>query len=86
MPVLPYTNVIPWFAQHGVDLAGRHACDVAAAAGAEFHGRAHDALSDARSVALGIKTLVGRGAKNPFIGESTEDTAWHRQSRDQQQH
>jgi inhibitor of KinA sporulation pathway (predicted exonuclease) len=68
MPVLAYTNVIPWFAGHGVDLAGKHACDVAHAAGAEFAGRAHDALSDARSVAAGIAAVVARGAASPFAG------------------
>jgi inhibitor of KinA sporulation pathway (predicted exonuclease) len=68
LPRPRYRNVIPWFAHHGVDLDGRHACDVAAATGAIFEGRAHDALSDARSVALGIATVVGRGADNPFLG------------------
>ena len=69
MPVPPYGNIVPWFARHGVDLAGKHACDVAAAAGVPFDGRAHDALADARSVALGIKAVVGRGAPNPFLDE-----------------
>jgi inhibitor of KinA sporulation pathway (predicted exonuclease) len=66
MPALTYTNVIPWFAEHGVELQGKHACDVAHAAGAAFEGRAHDALSDARSVAFGLTTLVERGAANPL--------------------
>jgi inhibitor of KinA sporulation pathway (predicted exonuclease) len=66
MPLLPYANVIPWFAENGVDLAGKHACDVAAASGAVFEGRAHDALADAHSVATGIATLIARGASNPF--------------------
>lgn len=66
MPLLPYENVIPWFAAHGVDLAGKHACDVAEAAGADFAGRAHDALSDARSVAAGIAAVVARGGASPF--------------------
>jgi inhibitor of KinA sporulation pathway (predicted exonuclease) len=66
MPVLSYTNVIPWFAGHGVDLQGKHACDVARAAGAAFEGRAHDALSDARSVAAGLVEVIRRGAASPF--------------------
>jgi inhibitor of KinA sporulation pathway (predicted exonuclease) len=83
MPVLPYTNVIPWFGDNGVDLVGKHACDVALSAGATFAGRAHDALSDAHAVALGIVTVVRRGAPNPF---ETEGAAPHRQGRDQPQH
>src|SRR5262245_27104849 len=67
LPVPPYSNVIPWFGAHGIDLKGKHACDVAEAAGAEFSGRKHDALSDARGVAAGIKAVVARGALNPFI-------------------
>ncbi len=67
MPVPRYHNVIPWMAEQGVDLAGQHACDVARAAGAPFEGREHDALSDARSVATGMVTLIGRGAPNPFL-------------------
>jgi len=67
LPVPPYSNVIPWFAEHGIDLRGKHACDVAEASGAVFEGRKHDALSDARGVAAGIQAVVGRGAANPFI-------------------
>ena len=66
LPVPPYTNVIPWFAEHGIDLRGKHACDVAEASGAIFEGRKHDALADARGVAAGIQAVVGRGATNPF--------------------
>ena len=36
LPVPPYSNVIPWFAEHGIDLRGKHACDVAEASGAVF--------------------------------------------------
>jgi inhibitor of KinA sporulation pathway (predicted exonuclease) len=68
MPALPpYANIAPWLFDQGIDPRGRHACDVAQAAGAEFTGRRHDALDDARSVALGIKTLVARGASNPLL-------------------
>ena len=67
MPTLPpCTNVALWLAEHGIDPRGLHACDVAHAAGAAFTGRRHDALDDARSVALGIATLVARGAPSPF--------------------
>jgi inhibitor of KinA sporulation pathway (predicted exonuclease) len=63
----PYSNVIPWLLERGIDLRGKHACDVAEAAGATFEGRKHDALSDARGVAAGIRALVERGAPNPFL-------------------
>jgi inhibitor of KinA sporulation pathway (predicted exonuclease) len=67
LPISEYRNVIPWFAENGVDLSGKNACDVAEATGAVFIGRKHDALADAKGVALGISTLVGRGAPNPFL-------------------
>jgi inhibitor of KinA sporulation pathway (predicted exonuclease) len=82
MPKPPYINIIPWFAENDIDLTGKHACDVARAAGADFEGRDHDALSDARSVAVGIATLIGHGIPNIL----SEDAASHRQSRDQRQH
>ena len=66
----PYTNAIPWFASHGVDLKGKHACDVAEAAGAVFVGRKHDALADARGVAAGIRAVVDRGVPNPFLPQA----------------
>ena len=72
LPVPPYTNAVPWFAAHGIDLKGKHACDVAEAVGAVFSGRKHDALSDARSVAIGIQTLVARGVANPFLSSEPE--------------
>jgi inhibitor of KinA sporulation pathway (predicted exonuclease) len=65
--VPPYQNVIPWFLENGIDLSGKHACDVAEAAGAAFTGRHHDALADAHGVALGIAAVVGHGASNPFL-------------------
>jgi inhibitor of KinA sporulation pathway (predicted exonuclease) len=67
MPPLPEcTNIAPWLAEHGIDPRGLHACDIAQAAGVSYAGRRHDALDDARSVALGIATLVARGARSPF--------------------
>jgi inhibitor of KinA sporulation pathway (predicted exonuclease) len=62
-----FTNVVPWLAAQGIDPRGLHACDIAQAAGAQFTGRRHDALDDARSVAAGIAALVARGAPNPFL-------------------
>jgi inhibitor of KinA sporulation pathway (predicted exonuclease) len=62
-----YSNAIPWFAAHGIDLKGKHACDVDEAAGVVFTGRKHDALADARGVAAGLKAVVASGAANPFV-------------------
>ena len=66
LPMPQYTNAIPWLAEQGVELKGKHACDVAEAAGTAFVGRKHDALADARGVAAGIRAVVARGAANPF--------------------
>lgn len=67
-PPLPcYRNIVPWLVEQGIDPRGLHACDIAQSAGAAFEGRRHDALDDARSVALGIATLIARGAANPFL-------------------
>src|SRR5689334_2160886 len=66
-PALNYTNAILWFLEQGVDLRGKHACDVAGAVGAEFSGRQHNALDDARGVAAGIRALIAKGAPNPFV-------------------
>jgi inhibitor of KinA sporulation pathway (predicted exonuclease) len=67
-PALPaYVNAIPLLLDNGIDPRGFHACDVARLCGAAFEGRQHDALDDARSVALGIKTLVARGARNILL-------------------
>lgn len=71
-PPLAYSNAIPWFAAHGLDLRGKHACEVAEAAGAAFVGRKHDALADARGVAAGFLALIGKGAANPFLGKDCE--------------
>jgi len=62
-----YRNVIPWFAEQGINLAGKHACDVAEEVGVEFEGHKHDALADAHGVASGIVRCVERGAPNPFL-------------------
>ena len=67
-PLPPYTNVIPWLMAQGYDLRGLHACDVGPLVGAQMHGRLHNALDDARSVAAGIRTLVAKGAPNILNG------------------
>jgi inhibitor of KinA sporulation pathway (predicted exonuclease) len=66
-PIPQYLNVIPWLAENGIDMRGLHACDVARSCGAEFSGHDHDALDDARAVWIGVRTLIARGARNPFV-------------------
>lgn len=68
-PLPSYTNGNPWFKQNGIDLKGRHACDVAELAGVPFEGRKHDALADARGVAAGFVALIKRGAPNLFLAD-----------------
>jgi inhibitor of KinA sporulation pathway (predicted exonuclease) len=65
-PLPPALNFVPWLRIQGFSTARLHACDVAALAGAAFEGRRHDALDDARSVALGIAALMRRGAPSPL--------------------
>ncbi len=56
----------PWFRANGVDLRGLQSCDIGPALGVPFEGHKHNALADSRSVAAGMKVLVGRGAKSLF--------------------
>ena len=66
LAVPPYSNTIEWFLEQGVDLRGKHACDVPEAAGVPFVGRQHNALDDARGVAAAIAAMIAKGAPNPF--------------------
>jgi inhibitor of KinA sporulation pathway (predicted exonuclease) len=63
----PHRNIVPWLNENGVVTKGLHACDIARACGARFHGREHDALEDARSLATGARALIARGAHNMFL-------------------
>jgi inhibitor of KinA sporulation pathway (predicted exonuclease) len=65
----PYENSLPWFAAQGIDLKGKHACDVPEAVGLSFEGQKHDALADAKGVAAGLVHLIRGGAPNPFLAE-----------------
>jgi DNA polymerase III epsilon subunit-like protein len=65
-PLPPYANVVPWLGAQGIDTRGLHACDVGPKLGVPFEGHKHNALNDARSVAVGIRALIGRGAKLPL--------------------
>jgi len=66
LAIPPYSNAIEWFLQNGVDLRGKHACDVPEAAGVPFVGRQHNALDDARGVAAAMAAMIAKGAQNPF--------------------
>lgn len=67
-PLMPqYTNIIPWLRENDIEPHGHHACDVAALCGATYVAREHDALDDARSVALGVRTLIAKGSRNLFL-------------------
>lgn len=69
LAIPPYTNGNPWFKENGIDLKGKHACDVGEMAGVPFEGRKHTALADARGVAAGFVALIRKGAPNLFLGE-----------------
>jgi len=65
-PLPVHHNIASWLNENGVVTKGLHACDIARACGAEFAGREHDALDDARSLAVGARRLIARGARKPF--------------------
>lgn len=62
----PSTNLRHWLERVGVPLSGVHSGELAAHVGASSQGRAHDALTDARSLAEAVRFLVAKGAPNPF--------------------
>ena len=62
----PSVNLRLWLEKVGVPLAGVHSGELAAHVGGASQGRAHDALTDARSLAEAVRYLVRKGAPNPF--------------------
>jgi inhibitor of KinA sporulation pathway (predicted exonuclease) len=66
-PLPPYTNIVPWLIENGIDPKGKNACDVGPLAGVSFKGQKHNALADSHSVLSGIAALVARGAPNPLL-------------------
>jgi inhibitor of KinA sporulation pathway (predicted exonuclease) len=66
-PFPRYVNLRPWFNDNGVATRTLHSCDVGPLLGTPFEGRQHNALADSHSLLAGIRTLVGRGAPNPFL-------------------
>ena len=61
-PLPPFRDLRAWFAAHQVDPRGLHSCEIALRLGADFVGRAHNALDDARSIAAGMEIMAARGA------------------------
>jgi inhibitor of KinA sporulation pathway (predicted exonuclease) len=69
-PPLPmHRNIAIWLNENGIVTKHLHACDIARACGAQFAGRAHDALDDARSLLAGSRKLIVQGARNPFMDD-----------------
>jgi inhibitor of KinA sporulation pathway (predicted exonuclease) len=67
------TNLRDWLVHVGVPLAGIHAGELSAHVGAASQGPAHNALTDARSLAEAVRYLVKKGAPNPFFGRPKKD-------------
>jgi inhibitor of KinA sporulation pathway (predicted exonuclease) len=62
LPPLPdFVDLRGWFADRRLDPRGLCSCDIAPALGLNVAGRAHDALDDARSMALAMAAMVARG-------------------------
>lgn len=59
-------NLRHWLEKVGVPLSGVHSGELAAHVGSASQGVAHDALTDARSLAEAVRYLVARGAPRPF--------------------
>jgi len=67
-------NIKPWLTSTGLDLAGINSGKLAQFLGADWQGREHDGVDDARSVAAGIRVLQARGLGNPFWSKNTQKT------------
>lgn len=62
LPPLPdFVDLRGWFAARRLDPRGLCSCDIAPALGLDVGGRAHDALDDARSMAVAMAAMVARG-------------------------
>lgn len=61
-------DIRDWFDTVGANVRAVTSGEVAGHFGAAFDGLAHQAVSDVRSVAAGIRHLVAQGAGNPFVG------------------
>jgi len=70
-PRLPFLRIRTaiLFKENGIDLKGKHACDVGELAGVPFEAAKHTALADARGIAAGFVALIRRGAPNLFLSD-----------------
>ncbi|MGB8603267.1 MAG: cupin domain-containing protein [Rhizomicrobium sp.] len=71
--VPPYTNIIGWALDQGIDVRKGHGCDVGPKAGVAFQGRPHNALDDAVSLAAGIAAVMATGAPSPLAPKPQHD-------------
>jgi len=62
-PLPLFYDLRGWFAVQGVDPRGLTSCEIAPKLGLIFEGHAHNALNDARSMAMCMETMAARGAK-----------------------
>ena len=60
------SNIGEWFQSAGVDVASINSSGLAAAVGASYDGRAHEAVGDCRSILAAVRALIGRGVDSPF--------------------
>jgi inhibitor of KinA sporulation pathway (predicted exonuclease) len=52
-----------WFAVQGLDPRGRLSCDIGPALGIPFKGHRHNALDDAKSLAVGMEVIASKGVR-----------------------
>lgn len=60
-----FADLRSWFAACNIDPRGMLSCEIAPSLGLNVGGRAHNALDDARSMALSMEEMVKRGAVRP---------------------
>ncbi len=60
-----FQDLRSWFAACNVDPRGMMSCEIGPSLGLSFQGRAHNALDDARSMAMSMEEMVRRGAVRP---------------------
>jgi inhibitor of KinA sporulation pathway (predicted exonuclease) len=60
-----FQDLRSWFAACNIDPRGMMSCEIGPSLGLSFQGRAHNALDDARSMALSMEEMVKRGAARP---------------------
>lgn len=59
-PLPAFTDLRDWFAERGFDPGALQSCHIGPRLGVPFQGRAHNALDDARSLAMGMGAIAAR--------------------------